>query len=105
MGFSYHNHTGSSKSDCPTSRLARDRLAKRRLCGGQPRDRHAVGRAGDVIEPDLVAECYRSRIAAMLAANPDLDVGTGLAAPHDADLDQFTDAVAIDRDERIDRED
>src|SRR6476469_376048 len=38
----------------------------------------------------------------MLAANADLETGTGLAAAGDTDLHEFTDAIAIDRDERID---
>src|ERR1700733_7986415 len=83
-------------------RLAADRLAERGLRGGEACDRHAVRRAGDVIETDLVTERHRGRIAAMFAADADLQVGTGLAATRDADLDQFADAVAIDRDERID---
>src|SRR5882757_9597314 len=85
-------------------RLARHRLAERRLRRSQPRDRHAIGRARDVIEPDLVTERDGSRIAAVLAANPDLEIGTRLAAARNADLDEFADAVAIDRDERIDFE-
>ena len=52
-----------------------------------------------------MAEGYRGRVAAVLAADPDLEVGTGLAAARHADLHQFADAVAVDRDEGIDRED
>src|SRR4051794_3823782 len=78
-------------------RLARHRLAKRRLRCGQPRDRHAVGRARNVIEPDLVAERHRSGIAAVLAANADLEIRPRLAAAGDADLDEFADAVTVDR--------
>src|ERR1700754_1579417 len=40
-------------------RLSRRRLAERGLRRGEPGNRHAVGRAGDVIEPDLVAERHR----------------------------------------------
>ena len=43
------------------------RLA-RRLGGGKTRDRHAVGRAGHVIQPDRLAEGDGGRVAAMLAA-------------------------------------
>src|SRR5439155_6343328 len=86
-------------------RLARDRLAQRRLRRGEPCDRHAIGRARDVVEPDLVAERHRCGIAAMLAANADLEIGPRLAAADDTDLHEFTDTVAIDRDERIDLED
>ena len=41
----------------------------------------------------------------MLAADADLEIGARLAAARHADLDEFTDAIAIDRDERIDLED
>src|SRR4051812_16329863 len=77
-------------------------LAERGLRCGEAGDRHAVGRAGDVVEPDLVTEADRSGIAAMLAADADLERGARLAAALDADPDQFADAVAIDRNKRID---
>src|SRR5258708_19680436 len=92
-------HLGSGPSDHPgmtrtsakgNSRLAGNGLAERGLRGGQPRDRHAVGRARDVVEADLVAERDGSGIAAMLATDPDLDIGAGLAAAHDADLHELT---------------
>jgi hypothetical protein len=38
----------------------------------------------------------------MLAADADLEIGPGLAAAGDADLDELADAVTIDRNERID---
>src|SRR6202020_3346439 len=88
-----------------TSRLAGGGLAEGGLRRRQPRDRHAVGRALDIIEANLVAERDRSRIAAMLAANADLEIGAGLAPARDPDPDQLADAVAIDRDERIDLQD
>ncbi len=37
----------------------------------------------------------------MLAADAELDVGPRLAAPRDADFDEFADAFLIDRDEGI----
>ena len=46
----------------------------------QPGDRDAVGRAGHVVQPDAVEEVHRLRVAAMLAADPELQVGTGGAA-------------------------
>src|SRR5207253_4918983 len=42
------------------------------------------------------------RIAAMLAADADLEVRPRLASALHADLDELADAVAIDRDEGID---
>src|SRR3954470_5243806 len=83
-------------------RLPRRGLAERGLRGGEARDRHAIGRAGYVIQSDLVAEGHRCRIAAMLAANPDLQLRPRLAAALDADPDQFAHAVTIDRDKGID---
>src|SRR6185437_8961765 len=78
-----------------TSCLAAGRPAEGGLRRGEPRDRYAVGRTGDVVEADLVTERHRGRIAAVLAANPDLEIGTGLAASCHADPDEFADAVAI----------
>ena len=53
---------------------------QRRLRGGEAGDRHAVGRAGDVVEAELVAELDRVRIAAVFAADAELDVRAGAAA-------------------------
>src|SRR5207244_7804144 len=69
------------------------------------RDRHAERRAGHVVEPDLVAEGDRGRIAAVLAADADLEPAPSLAPALDADAYQFADALAVDRHERIGRED
>ena len=90
------------RDDVESLRLPRRGLAECGLRSSKPRDRNAIGRAGHVIQPDLVTEGDRGRIAAMFAANADLELRPRLAAALDADLDQFADAVAIDRDERID---
>src|SRR5260363_68666 len=63
-----------------SSGLAGDLLAERRLRGGEARDRHTIGRARHVVHADLVAERDRGRIAAMLAADADLEVGPRGAA-------------------------
>src|SRR5436309_2761147 len=73
-------------------RLARNRLAERGLRRGETGDRHAVGRAGDVVEADLVAEGDGGGIAAVLAADADLELRARLAAARDADLDELADA-------------
>src|SRR4051794_21662831 len=86
-------------------RLTRRGLAERGLRRGEPGDRHAVRRAGHVVEPDLVTERHRRRIAAMLAADPDLQLRPRLAAALDADLHEFADAGLIDRYERVDLQD
>src|SRR5262249_52365932 len=85
--------------------LALGVLAERRLGGGEPRDRHAERRARHVIEPDLVTEGDRGGSAAVLAPNAELDVGPHLLPALDCDAHQFAHAVAIERDERIDRQD
>ena len=89
-----------------------DRLAagKRGLGGGQPGDRHAERRAGDVVHAHLVAEGDAVGVAAVLAADADLQVLAvlllaRLAALGDADLDQLADPVDVERLERVDRQD
>src|ERR1700675_3277778 len=69
-------------------RLAGDGLAECCLRCGKAGDRHAIGRARNVIEPDFVAERDGSGIAAMLAANADLEIGPRLASACNADLDE-----------------
>src|SRR4029077_4608028 len=80
---------------------ARGVLAERRLRGGKPRDRHAERRARHVVEPDLVADRRGCRIAAVLAANAELERVARLAAAVRRDADQFADALAVERNERI----
>ena len=58
---------------------------QRRLRRGQTRDRHAIRRGADVVEADLFEEMNRRRIAAVLAADADLQIGPRLAAALDAD--------------------
>ena len=70
-----------------------ERTAQRRLRRGEPRDRHAVGRARDVVEAGLWQKNDRGRIAAVLAADADLELGPRLAAALAADLDQLADAL------------
>src|SRR5436853_596638 len=60
-------------------RLTGGGLAERRLRGGKSRDRHAERRAGNIVEPDLMADSDRSWIATMFAANADLELGACLA--------------------------
>src|SRR5262245_45617164 len=86
-------------------RLAGDLGADRGLRRSQPRDRHAIGRARDIVETDLVAELHRGGIAAMLAADADLQVRPRLAAALHADLHELANTIAIERDEGIDLQD
>src|SRR6185437_7093513 len=76
-------------------------LCKRRLRSREPGDWDAVRRAGNVIQPDLAAESDRSRIAAMLSADAELDIRARRSAPFGGDLHQFADAATVDADERV----
>src|SRR6056297_2516129 len=55
-------------------------LFQRRLGSRQPRDGHPVGGTGHVVEADSVAELDAGGFAAMLAADAEFDVGSGLPA-------------------------
>ena len=56
------------------------RSASGRAAGLQPRDRHPERRAGDVVQADRVEEVDRGGVAAVLAADAELEVGVDLAA-------------------------
>src|SRR5690606_32233280 len=82
----------------PISRSLSAGLARRLDIGlrrGQPGDGHPEGRAADVVHAHPVAELHRRRIAAVLAADADLEVGPGLAAALHADLHQLAYAVLV----------
>src|SRR3546814_9676630 len=53
------------------------------LGGGQAGDRHPIGRAAPIIQPGRLAERDRSRIAAVLAADADLEISS---AEHTSEL-------------------
>src|SRR6185437_830212 len=72
-----------------------------RLRRRQPRGEHAVGRAGDVVEAGAVEEANRGRIAAVLAADADLEIGSSLAAVGGGQLHQLSDAGLVEAGERI----
>ena len=48
-----------------------------------------------------MTELDRLGVAAVLAANPDLEVRAQASPPIDADLDQLSDAVGIERGKRV----
>ena len=50
------------------------------LCGGQTGDGDTEGRAGHVVETHLVAEGHAGGIAAVLAADAQVQLGIGAAA-------------------------
>jgi hypothetical protein len=90
--------------------IRRGLSVRRRQCAecglrrGEPRDRHPERRTRHVIKPNLVTEGDRGRIAAVLAANAELELAADFAAPLASDADQFADAVAIERNERVARQ-
>src|SRR5690606_19467759 len=71
------------------------------LGGGEAGDRHARGRAAHVVEADLVEELDRGGVAAVLAANAELQVLAGGAATFGGDRNQLADAFLVDAGERI----
>ena len=63
------------------------------LGGGQAGDGHAVGGAGDVVQAHVVAELHAGGVAAVLAADAQAQLGTGLTAQLRGHLDQLADAL------------
>src|SRR5262245_40177640 len=78
-------------------------LPQCRLCRRQPGDRYAEGRTTHVVQADLVTELDAVGVAAVLAADADLEVTACAAALLDADLHQPADTVKVDCLERIAR--
>src|SRR5205814_10548733 len=78
--------------------------AEGRMSGGQPRQGHPERRARHVVEADLVAEVDRGRVAAVLAADPELERLPGGAAPLAGPADQLADARLVEGLERVGRD-
>src|SRR5689334_8176140 len=76
-------------------------LAQRGLRRRQPRDRHAVWAARDVVQAHLVAKHHAAWLAAMLAADADLQVRAGRAATLGAELHELADALLVEHLERV----
>ena len=77
------------------------RVLDRSLCGGQAGDGHAEGGAGHVVQAHLVAELHGGGVAAVLAADAQVQVGTGLAAHLGGHLHQLAHADLIQAGEGI----
>src|SRR5262249_38736376 len=71
------------------------------LRGGQGCNGHAVRRATDIIQADLVTEHHARGVAAVLSANSDLQLLTGLASPAHADFHQSANSVLVNRLKRV----
>ena len=76
---------------------------KRGLGGGESSDRQAVGTTRNIIETGAVAECNRSRIPTVLAADPHLELRLGGSSPLDSDLDKRAHSGDVETRERIAR--
>src|SRR5436305_15253870 len=81
---------GGGSSGCLETLLLQRRLRRRK-----PRDRQAVRRAGHIVEADLVTELDRRRVAAVLAADAELQLGLDAAALRDGDLHQAAHPLAV----------
>ena len=64
------------------------------LCGGEAGDGDAVGGAGHVVEAKVVAEGDALRLAAMLAADAQLDVRAHLLGLGDSDLQNKSTSIS-----------
>src|SRR3546814_3460849 len=93
-----------SPSSLPAPRGTSFRFQCRLRCR-QTRDGHPVGRGADIIETGLFAEMDARRIAAMLAADAELDVGARFAPAFGREVDQLPDAFDVKADERVGQED
>src|SRR5262245_43097303 len=91
---------GSAAGDVVAGSL----LGQRRARGREPRDRQAERRAGHVVEAGLVAELDRAGVAAVLAADPDLQAGRHGAPASDSEPDQLAHALLVERLERVVRQ-
>ena len=71
----------------------------------QARDGHAERRAGHIVEAGSVAEFHRGRVAAVFAADAELESGLGLAAQLHRHFNQPADALLVNARERVVLED
>ena len=71
------------------------------LCCAEACDRHAEGRAGDIIKADVVAELDRARVAAVLTADTAVELRVDGLAQRDGHLHKLAYAVLIKLCERI----
>ena len=74
------------------------------LGGGESCDGETQRRAAHVVQADLMTEFHGRGIAAVFAADAQLDVGAGALAALDRDFHQAADAGLVERLERVRRE-
>ena len=70
-------------------------LLDRSLSGGQTGDGHTEGRAGHIVQTGAVAELHGGGIAAVLAADTQMQVGVHAAAQFAGHIHQLADALLI----------
>ena len=73
----------------------------RSLCGGEAGDGHAERAAGDIVQADLVAELDGHGVAAVLAADAEVNVGVGLATELCSHSNELADADLVKAGEGI----
>src|SRR4051812_19100851 len=83
-----------------SQRVRRLAVLEHGLRGGHARYRHSVRRAADVVEPSHVEEGDRPRVAAVLAADAQLELRLRLPAGPGGEPDEPADARLVDRLER-----
>ena len=93
------DHEPSAISHQPSSVSYFD--GERRLCGCEARHRDPIRRCAHVIETDRLEKMNRCGIAAVLAANPELQVRTCFASKLHAHPHERTDTLGIDRCEGV----
>ena len=71
------------------------------LSGGQTGDGHTEGRAGHIVQTGAVAELHGGGIAAVLAADTQMQVGVHAAAQLAGHIHQLADALLIQLGEGI----
>lgn len=62
------------------------------MCSSKTSQRHAIGRAADVVEPNTVESLDRVRIATVLTANATDDVGVALMTELNTHLNELSNA-------------
>ena len=107
MGWGKFGEWGQSVLECPAEQpheISAAGLAfffEGGLGGGELGDGNAEGRAAHVVKSGAVAELDGGGVAAVFAADADLEVLHGLAAAFDADLDELADAGLVEAGEGV----
>src|SRR5436190_22752309 len=95
---------GPPKTEDRRPKTAASRASPFRQCrlrSGEPCDGNPVRRAADVIEADLLEKVDGRGVAAVLAADAQLQILPSGASPGHGRLDKLTDTDGVDRGERI----